>query len=69
MFVKKTVDSIVASFNRNIADLRALASNMSESAAEHQRAAQEHKTDAETCLAEGQRAESVARKLEQLVGA
>jgi len=69
MFVKKTVDSIVASFNKTIADLRSHAEAMGEAAADHHRQAAQHSHDGERCLSERERAHNVARKLEQIVGA
>lgn len=67
MLLTKTVDSIMSTFNKAIADLESLASKQETRAAAHEDTVQHHVDCAECCRDEANRAKAIATKLKAIV--
>lgn len=69
MFAKKTVDSIVKSFSKAVADLQALAKAKADEESALRQQAAILRSDAEEANSEAARALLVSEKLSRLIGA
>lgn len=66
-FGKKTIDSVLSSFQQTVSDLQALATEHTNENKRHQDLLQYHAEQATQHLAESQRALSIAGKIESII--